>query len=300
MLIFQLYGGSMDNFSSKTVGLFTGADALSKSLKQTIEHEQMMKSVMETLNSIYYPDLYKTIEETAKIALDAISPTLVDFTKDIKNIYDSLNLPVPELISVAQIDSSAWENPYEIFHIHDKNLPEQDQEEEIQASQKILSEILLPESKKIITPDSPIITVAPINDEVLCYLKENPEEWFKLTGGQFEMVMQEIYSRLGYQVERTKATRDGGKDLIIRKNESVGDLIYYVECKKYAPNRPIGVGIVREFKCTIDTDSVNGGIIATTSHFAKGARDFILNNNFDCKVKMHDGAVIKRLLNQVC
>lgn len=207
MLIFQLYGGSIDNFSSKTVGLFTGADALSKSLKQTIEHEQMMKSVMETLNSIYYPDLYKTIEETAKIALDAISPTLVDFTKDIKNIYDSLNLPVPELISVAQIDSSAWENPYEIFHIHDKNLPEQDQEEETKASQKIISEILLPETNKILTLDSPIITVAPINDEVLRYLKENPEEWFKLTGGQFEMVMQEICKESSYRCWHRERTQ---------------------------------------------------------------------------------------------
>ena len=270
----------------KTLELFAGASMVSKIFEKTYTENlqfAVLQEMIRSLETIKEFSSFGMAYQAGKNAILNQSMALSEFSKKITK----LNIPKLDI-------------DLDLVHIHDEDVSEEEQAEEAEVSEKIISEILLPESKKIITPDSPIITVAPINDEVLRYLKENPEEWFKLTGGQFEMVMQEIYSRLGYQVERTKATRDGGKDLIIRKNEPVGDLIYYVECKKYAPNRPIGVGIVREFKCTIDTDSVNGGIIATTSHFAKGARNFILNNNFDCKVKMHDGAVIKRLLNQVC
>lgn len=44
--------------------------------------------------------------------------------------------------------------------------------------------------------------------------------------------MAEIYSKLGYKVEHTQKTKDGGKDIIIRKPEILGDFIYYVELKK--------------------------------------------------------------------
>lgn len=299
----------MNDYSSKTLELFTGIESLNRSIKEVytsigldnMVYQSIGLTLKESLNAIYSDYNIKGLAESAREAVKfTLSPELSEMARGISDMLKTIDLSIPELIEASRLDIPVWGYPYDVLHIYDENTPEEEQVKEAEVSEKILSEILLPESEKIITLDSPIITVAPINDEVLRYLKENPEEWFKLTGGQFEMVMQEIYSRLGYQVERTKATRDGGKDLIIRKNEPVGDLIYYVECKKYAPNRPIGVGIVREFKCTIDTDSVNGGIIATTSHFAKGASDFILNNNFDCKVKMHDGAVIKRLLNQVC
>lgn len=270
----------------KTLELFVGASMVSKIFEKThTENLQfaVLQEMIRSLETIKEFSSFGMAYQAGKNAILNQSMALSEFSQNITK----LNIPKLEI-------------NLDMVHIYDENASEEEQAEEAEVSEKIISEILLPESKKIITPDSPIITVAPINDEVLRYLKEHPEEWFKLTGGQFEMVMQEIYSRLGYYVERTKATRDGGKDLIIHKNGPLGDFIYYVECKKYAPNRPVGVGIVREFKCTIDTDKVNGGIIATTSHFAKGARDFILDNHFDYKVKMQDGAVINRLLNQVC
>ena len=111
--------------------------------------------------------------------------------------------------------------------------------------------------------------------------------------------MAEIYSKLGYNVERTQSTRDGGKDIIIRKPEILGDFIYYVECKKYAPKRHIGVGIVRNLVGTVNTDRVNGGILATTSFFTRDARKFVLDNKLDFQIKMHDYNKIQQLLNGV-
>ena len=267
-----------------TVELFSGASMVSKIFEKTLTENLeyvILKEMIQSLEIAKEYSSYGMAFHAGKNALLNLSAGLSVFSENVRK------LDIPEL-------------DVNIVHINNENLSEQDQEEETKASEKILSEILLPESKKIITPESPIITVAPINDEVLRFLKDNPEEWFNLDGTQFQIVMQEIYTRLGYKVEATKLTRDGGKDLIIRKRELIGDFVYYVECKKYAPNRPIGVGIVREFKCTIDLDKVNGGIIATTSRFSKDARDFILGYDIGYQVQMHDGSKIKGFLNQVC
>lgn len=143
-----------------------------------------------------------------------------------------------------------------------------------------------------------LVTLSPINDKVMKYLSENPDAFYQLSDDDFEIVMAEIYSKLGYDVTRTQSTRDGGKDIIIRKTEILGDFIYYVECKKYAPKRHIGVGIVRNLVGTVNTDRVNGGILATTSFFTKDARKFISDNKWNCQIKMHDYDVIQELLKK--
>lgn len=161
---------------------------------------------------------------------------------------------------------------------------------------KITSEILTTSENKCITTNSPIIVLSPINERILKYLVKNPQELYNLTSENFEIIMAEIYKKLGYNVERTQATHDGGKDIIIKKSEILGDFIYYVECKKYSPQNHIGVGLVKEFLGTIDTDRINGGIIATTSFFSLDSKKFIFDNKYDCIIQMHDYDKIRELL----
>lgn len=161
---------------------------------------------------------------------------------------------------------------------------------------KISSEFFTPYEYKCITSNSPIIVLSPINKRILSYLLNNPQELYNLSSESFEIVMAEIYAKLGYNVERTQKTHDGGKDIIIRKSELLGDFIYYVECKKYSPQNHIGVGLVKEFLGTIDTDRINGGIIATTSFFSLDSKKFIFDNKYNCIIQMHDYDKIKELL----
>lgn len=184
------------------------------------------------------------------------------------------------------------------FDMYNDNISDEESEVD-EVDQKIIDEIFQPDSEKVIdVEESPIITLSPIDDRVLEYLSENPESFYQLSDNDFEFVMAEIYSKLGYDVTRTKATRDGGKDLIIRIPDILGDFIYYVECKKYNPQRPIGVGIIRDLVGTINTDRVNGGILATTSYFTKDAKKFIVDNKWNCIIKMHDYDAIRKLLKK--
>ena len=139
---------------------------------------------------------------------------------------------------------------------------EEEREETKQVNEKVVTEILQQNAEKNLKEDSPIIVVSPVNEKVLKYLAENPQELYHLQDRDFEKVMAEIYRKLGYKVELTQETRDGGKDIIIRKPEVLGDFVYYVECKKYSASRHIGVGIIRNLVGTVNTDRVNGGIFA--------------------------------------
>jgi HJR/Mrr/RecB family endonuclease len=55
---------------------------------------------------------------------------------------------------------------------------------------------------------------------------------FDISPRQFEEFISDLMAKRGYEVDLTKSTRDGGKDLIIASNKELGDLIFYVECKQ--------------------------------------------------------------------
>lgn len=247
--------------------------------------------------------LSKRISELNKTLITSIQPSIIAYDS-IKESINKITVPFEEMClnleNEFSILSDAMKNLYILnLDLYGDNVSD-DEIDVNETNKKVITEIFQPDSEKVIdNEESPIITLSPVNDQVLKYLSEHPESFYQLTDNDFEVVMAEIYSKLGYDVTRTKATRDGGKDLIIRIPEMLGDFIYYVECKKYNPKRPIGIGIIRSFVGTINTDRVNGGILATTSFFTRDAYNFISDNKWNCQIKTHDYNVIRNLLTQV-
>ncbi len=271
---------------------------------------------VETMDTIRYlsklsyfcnSETIKTLNTLSKIHTSVPNSILTTVSPKVIVHIDALNkvvAPYQELHTnlannIAILASALKNFSITDFDMYNDNIS--DEESEVnEVDQKIIAEIFQADLEKTIdNEESPIITLSPINDQVLKYLSQNPESFYQLTDDDFEVVMAEIYSKLGYDVTRTKATRDGGKDLIIRIPEVLGDFIYYVECKKYNPKRPIGVGIIRNLVGTINTDRVNGGILATTSYFTKDAKKFIFDNKWNCIIKMHDYDAIRNLLKRV-
>lgn len=186
---------------------------------------------------------------------------------------------------------------YTILGIHPEDRNTEEKEASDQISEKIISEIYLPDEKKIITPESPTITILPANDRVFAYLAEHPEKIYRnLTPREFEEFMAQLYNKLGYNVELTQTTRDGGKDIILRKPDVLGDMVYYVECKRYKEKNKVGLDVVQRLTGIIETDKVNGGIIATTSYLSPIAERWIIENNLNCRIKMHNFNTIQNML----
>jgi len=55
--------------------------------------------------------------------------------------------------------------------------------------------------------------------------------------------MAKVFDGLGYVVEHTKETRDGGIDVLAIKNVDDISVRFLIECKRYAEDRKVG-GII--------------------------------------------------------
>lgn len=117
-----------------------------------------------------------------------------------------------------------------------------------------------------------IANVREINETIMRLVAQDPDVIYQLPPRRFEEISAEMFTRLGYKVELTPASRDGGKDLIIVKRSDLGTALTFVECKRYAPDRPVGVEIVRTLNGVVEEGRATSGIIITSSRFTEGAR----------------------------
>ncbi|MEM5503746.1 restriction endonuclease [Shewanella frigidimarina] len=155
--------------------------------------------------------------------------------------------------------------------------------------------------------ESPIIVETPkliqvsndirvVNKSILEKIRYNPDAIHNLTPRQFEEMVAELMIKRGYEVELTKETRDGGKDLIIANHADIGNFMYYVECKKYAPKNPVGVSLIRELVGTISADRVTAGIMVTSSYYSPDAVEF--SDKFKHQLSLIDFIQLKEWMRE--
>ena len=139
-----------------------------------------------------------------------------------------------------------------------------------------------PEEK---SPDDAKTVITTIDDQVKTYFKQNPEKIYDLSPRKFEELVADILKDMGFDVELTKATRDGGRDIIAHVHNSVCSYLTHIECKKYAPDNKIGVGIIREVMGVHQIRQATKSIIVTTSFFSKDAvqEAEMVGNHLDLK-----------------
>ncbi len=135
-------------------------------------------------------------------------------------------------------------------------------------------EIIVPERKIIKVPNEIKNDISVITHSLLELVASNPKILYEITPRQFEELVCELFERKGYNVQLTKQTRDGGKDLIVLNNSVLGEMVIYAECKRYSKELPVNVGLVRQLYGTVEADRATAGIMVTTSYFSKDARRF--------------------------
>jgi hypothetical protein len=122
-------------------------------------------------------------------------------------------------------------------------------------------------------------------------LGTNPELLKDLNRRLFEEVIAEIFHRLGYEVELTKRTRDGGKDIIaVRTIDSVA-IRYLIECKRPDPGKPIGVSTVRELLGVSVDDPTTKALLVTTTSFTRDANLLIDRHRWHLEGKAYEDVV---------
>ena len=123
-------------------------------------------------------------------------------------------------------------------------------------------------SKQIVTE------VTEVNEHLLDVIRSDPSVFYALGSRRFEEVVAELMIRQGYQVTLTPASKDGGFDMYAARKDTLGEFLFLVECKKYAPEHKVGVQIVRALHGVVQNQKATAGVIATTSFFTRGAKEF--------------------------
>jgi hypothetical protein len=118
------------------------------------------------------------------------------------------------------------------------------------------------------------IAFAPLNAELVRQLSRKPELLYEMHCRRFEELVAEILHDMGFDVQLTPASRDGGRDILAIFKLPIGEMLTVVECKRYARDRHIGPDIVRQLLWVADRhDNASKAMIATTSFFTAGAEE---------------------------
>lgn len=141
-----------------------------------------------------------------------------------------------------------------------------------------------------------ISTIHIVNKEFLKRLSERPSLLYELSPRQFEELVAELLERRGYDVTLTPASRDGGVDIYAAEKKDLGQFLYLVQCKKFRPERRVGVGIIRELLGTLELKRATAGILVTTSFFTKDAYE--LQQTLRFRIGLQDYFGIQKWVKQ--
>jgi hypothetical protein len=106
-------------------------------------------------------------------------------------------------------------------------------------------------------------------EELGLYVKNNFDKIGNLTPRKFEILVADIFKNVGYRVQLTKQTRDGGFDMVL--SEDSGKQIL-VEAKRYKNGNVVGVGIVRQLLGVELLKKTGYAKIVTSSTFSNPAK----------------------------
>ena len=112
-------------------------------------------------------------------------------------------------------------------------------------------------------------------DLLIRHLALAPDQLLHLDPYAFEHLIGELLRRDGYEVQVTDRSGDGGRDIIARTRLRTGPVLILVECKRYAPDRAVGVSLVRALYGVVERDRATAGLLVTTSRFTRGAQEFV-------------------------
>ena len=145
-------------------------------------------------------------------------------------------------------------------------------------------------------PSSEIISVAKpaiisASEALVRDLQKRPEDLLGISNRDFEKVVAELLTDMGWEVELTKATRDGGKDILAYMNTDIGQFLCLVETKRYRVDRKVGVDLVRNLYGTLCDYQANSAMMVTTSSFSPDAHEFQQRHQYQLSLRDYTDVV---------
>ncbi|MCK4823525.1 restriction endonuclease [bacterium] len=151
-----------------------------------------------------------------------------------------------------------------------------------------VTESIFKANESVVDSTESTIQFTDINTELKRYFSKHPEHLYDLSPRKFEELIASILEDLGFDVELTQATRDGGSDIIAYIRNAVCEYLTLIECKKYAADRKVGVGVIREVSGVHHLKRASKSLIITTSFFSKDAIKEALSMEHQLQLKDYE------------
>lgn len=116
-------------------------------------------------------------------------------------------------------------------------------------------------------------------EEVFERFARTPEDLYKLSWREFEILLDSIFRNNGYRTELGPGRADEGVDLRLYFNDVVGESLTLVQAKRYASERAIGLEAVMALSGAVEHERANRGVMVTTSRYLPGAVRFAARQN---------------------
>ncbi len=113
--------------------------------------------------------------------------------------------------------------------------------------------------------------ICDVGKELVEYFARHPEKLREVDPREFEKIMAAVFQNRGFDVTLSKATRDGGFDLMLMKHDVIGAIMTLVQCKRYGERNKVGVEVVRGLYGVVEEKRATNGLIVTTSVFTPDA-----------------------------
>jgi len=263
---------------------------------------EKMRRLMAQLDPVreqlsLHEDLMRTIE------MRKLPDHVADFTKQVEAIHGSM--PDPAVLRLAEQAFSIAASP--LFDYPNTFLLSQDAlvrsrfesvDRAIEAA-NFLGEIDISESDETEVDDGEIteavekqlVQIAPADTleklrrvefapfTLLERVARNPEAMRLLDSREFEQFVAMLVEKLGFEnVILTPRSGDEGRDVLATLNVHGLSILCAIECKRYAPNRPVGPDVARALLGVIGHPATRAtkGILVTTSSFTPAAKKFIV------------------------
>jgi hypothetical protein len=134
-----------------------------------------------------------------------------------------------------------------------------------------------PGAVEVTEPDASA-ALAILGHQVMDGASSIPADLMQLSGTEFEVCVTGLLQRIGFRTELTRATGDGGIDIVAYLDRPIVGGRYLVQCKRFTDATPVGAPMVREFYGAFVADrSAVKGLFITTSSFSAQAREFVQN-----------------------
>ncbi|MBQ8738593.1 MAG: restriction endonuclease [Clostridia bacterium] len=113
-----------------------------------------------------------------------------------------------------------------------------------------------------------------------------------MDGYQFEVFVCDLFRKLGFEVETTNYSNDGGIDLVATYSQPIFSGKYIIQCKNWEGS--VGQPEVRDLYGVVMDQRANKGILITPSDYTQQAYEFARNKN----IELINGSILRVLIDK--